>query len=102
MLNENFVWKISALKRCIDFFHIRLGGKQHQSLPLRYIKDLNKPLNTLLNERLMIPRWVGQIIAEIDHGMLIIGVRRRMGLRQDTSSAHRKSGVVQEVGVLIF
>ena len=24
-----------------------------------------------------------------------------MGLRQDTSSAHRKSGVVQEVGVLI-
>jgi len=75
---------------------------QALSSDVNNIQDLDQPLHPFLDKTVMVPPGVGDVIAEIDHGMLVIGEGGRLRLRQDTTLVQRETGVTDKAGIHIL
>ena len=102
MLNKDMERQVPVLERGIDFLHVRFGCKENQRLTARDIQDLNQTFHTFLDKRIMLPGGMGKVVAKINHGVFIIGIGRWFRLRQHTIPINRETGIVEEIGILIF
>ena len=82
LLNQDLLRNVTALKRCIDILHISLCSKKHQRHAMRDLQKLDQALHPLLDELLALFGGMGQVIAVVNEGMLIVKIGGGLWLRK--------------------